>query len=442
MQNTHDVGDRARMVFAGLTPTHDAAAPRAGRESAHPSALAKGMLATMPIVLAGTLTVTGVVAPANATGAVERKPAKPKSTLGSTIRAAAASASTTAAAKAQTAVPATYTVKAGDTVSGIAGRYGLATASVLALNGLGWKSLIFPGQVLKLTSGSVAPAPSKPSATTGGRYTITKGDTISGIAARFGVSTQAVLTANGLSWSSIIYPGQTIAIPGTVLAAENVSSVTPTTTPTPAEPTTPVVSTPPPVINSSYLIKAGDTISSIARKFNVSIQSILDANGLGWSSIIYAGRTLTIPGVNVVQDGSTVTPLTAEMAANARIIIQVGRELGVPDRGIVIALAAAMQESSLRNIDYGDRDSVGLFQQRPSTGWGAKEQLLNASHAARLFYGGPSNPNKGTTRGLLDIPGWQSMSLTQAAQAVQISAYPNAYAKWETSATSWLAQLG
>jgi LysM repeat protein len=203
-----------------------------------------------------------------------------------------------------------------------------------------------------------------------------------------------------------------------------------------------VVSTPAPVINTSYLIKSGDTISSIAKKFNVSIQSILSANGLSWSSIIYSGRTLTIPGVNVVQDGSGVTPLTAEMAANAAIIIQVGRELGVPDRGIVIALAAAMQESSLRNINYGDRDSLGLFQQRPSTGWVTPDQILTASHAERLFYGGPSNPNKGITRGLLDLRGWQSMSLTQAAQAVQISAYPNAYAKWETSATSWLAQLG
>jgi len=449
MQHTQEVGDRARVVFAGLTPTQtpDAIAPRPAREAHTSSVLAKSMLATMPIVLAGTLTLTGVVAPANAHTSTERKPAKPKTTLGSTVRAAVAAASATTVAKTQSATPSTYTVKAGDTVSSIAGRHGLATASVLALNGLGWKSLIFPGQVLKLTTGNTAPAPSAPSqATTGGRYTITKGDTISSIAARFGVSTQAVLSANGLSWSSIIYPGQTIAIPGTVLAAEQVSSVTPTPTPAApapaAEPTTPVVSTPAPVINTSYLIKSGDTISSIAKKFNVSIQAILSANGLSWSSIIYSGRTLTIPGVNVVQDGSGVTPLTAEMAANAAIIIQVGRELGVPDRGIVIALAAAMQESSLRNINYGDRDSLGLFQQRPSTGWGTPDQILNASHAARLFYGGPSNPNKGITRGLLDIRDWQSMSLTQAAQAVQISAYPNAYAKWETSATSWLAQLG
>lgn len=439
MQQAEEAIDRARLVFAGLAPSSPA--PTRVREAASHSSLAKSMMATVPIVLAGTLTVTGAIAPVHATPTSERKPAKPKASLGSTVRAAVATA--TATTKSQAAVPTTYTVKAGDTVSSIAGRYGLATASILAANGLGWKSLIFPGQVLKLTSGAVAPSTSPtPAPATGGRYTILKGDTISRIAAKFGVTTQAVLTANGLSWSSIIYPGQTIAVPGSALAVESVSSVTPIVDESGDPPSTPVVSTPAPVIQSSYLIKSGDTISSIAKKFGVSIQAILDANGLGLSSLIFAGRTLTIPGLAAVQDGSTVTPLTAEMAANASIIIRIGRELGVSDRGIVIALAAAMQESSMRNIDYGDRDSLGLFQQRPSTGWGTREQILNAPHAARLFYGGPNNPNKGNTRGLLDIVGWRSMTLTQAAQAVQISAYPNAYAKWETSATSWLAQLG
>src|SRR5690606_9623698 len=123
-----------------------------------------------------------------------------------------------------------------------------------------------------------------------------------------------------------------------------------------------------------------------------------------------------------------------EMAGNARTIVSVGRSLGVSDYGIVIALATAAQESTLRNLTWGDLDSVGLFQQRPSAGWGSVHELTTPDHAARLFYGGPGNPNAGNTRGLLDIPGWQSMSVTQAAQAVQISAFPDAYAKWETSA--------
>ena len=143
-----------------------------------------------------------------------------------------------------------------------------------------------------------------------------------------------------------------------------------------------------------------------------------------------------------LQDGSSVTPLTEAMAANARIIIAVGHQLGVSDRGIVIALSAAMQESSLRNIDYGDRDSLGLFQQRPSAGWGTPGQLLDPVYATKLFFGGPSNPNRGRTRGLLDIPGWQSMTVAQAAQRVQVSAFPDAYAKWEKSAWYWLDQLG
>jgi LysM repeat protein len=229
-----------------------------------------------------------------------------------------------------------------------------------------------------------------------------------------------------------------IKLSGSSISITPVSQVDPVSDP----PSTPPVSTPAPVIDNRYTIRTGDTVTSIAARFGVTVDAILTANGLTRSSIIYAGRTLVIPGVVDVQDGGHITALTAEMAANARIIIQIGRELKVPDRGIIVALAAAMQESSLRNITYGDRDSVGVFQQRPSTGWGTRSQLLDVAHAARLFFGGPQNPNKGKTRGLLDIAGWQSMTVTQAAQKVQISAYPDAYAKWEKSATAWLSQLG
>src|SRR5690606_9922202 len=155
------------------------------------------------------MNLTGPVEPA---ASAPKRPAKPKSDLTSSLRSLLVAKPAVAAA-ATVSAPPTHTVQPGETVSAIAGRYGLSTASVLAANGLGWKSLIFPGQLLKLTSGASTPAPPPP-AQTGGRYTIQKGDTISRIAARFGVSTQSVLSANGLGWSSIIYPGQTITIPG------------------------------------------------------------------------------------------------------------------------------------------------------------------------------------------------------------------------------------
>jgi LysM repeat protein len=289
--------------------------------------------------------------------------------------------------------------------------------------------------VLKLVGGAVsaAPAPvSAPTQPTGG-YTIVKGDTISRIASRFGVSTQAVLSANGLSASSIIYPGQKLAIPGAATAARAAAPVAP-------RPAAPVAGT------GSYTIVYGDTLSRIATKVGVSVQALLAANKLTITSVIYAGRTLVVPSASTAPSAPTstngaVTLLTGEMTANARTIIQVGKSLGVSKYGIIIALSAAMQESSLRNIDYGHLDSVGLFQQRPSSGWGTAAQLTDPAHAARLFYGGPSNPNRGVTAGLLDVPGWSSLTVTQAAQRVQISAFPDAYAKWENSARFWLSEL-
>jgi LysM repeat protein len=412
--------------------------------------LIKGMLNTIPIVLVGSMALS-----MNLTGPIQsttpKRTDKPKATpfeLGKAIRGALADAAkitstppTTAAASVTAAsVPSIYRVVAGDTVSSIAGKYGLATASVLAMNGLGWKSVIFPGQTLQLSKSGGAPVTTAPpQASNSGRYTIVAGDTVGKIAAKFGLATNTVLSANGLSTSSIIYPGQTLAIPTTSPAAFTpapVAHVTPIVTPTPPA----TIGTTP--ITSSYVVTSGDTISKIATKFGISIQSILNANNLSWSSIIYTGRTITIPGVSVLTTAASApTGLTAEMSANAVTIVRVGKSLGVSDYGLVIALAAAMQESGLRNLDYGDRDSLGLFQQRPSTGWGTPAQLTDPVYASKLFFGGASNPNKGNTNGLLDISGWQSKTVTQAAQSVQRSAYPDAYAKWEASAWVWLDLL-
>ncbi len=448
MSDTTDRGGFARQVFSGMVPSSNARHRFEHDVPFRSTRLGKGVMATVPVVLAGAMTVSmNLTGPLDsASAATKQRPTKAKSELGKALREIITSAvktTTVGSISTASAAPASYIVAAGDTVSSIAGRFGLSTASVLAANGLSWKSLIFPGQVLKLaapSTNSVAahPVPAKSAApaaaVSASRYTIQKGDTISKIAARFGVTTQSVLAANGLGWSSIIYGGQTITIPAggaSSLAIQTVSSVTPVTT-APAAPSP----------TSSYTIRSGDTISSIARSTGVAVSALLTANGLTAASIIYAGHTLLIPGASAPTTGTAAASATGELAANARTIIQVGRRLGVPDRGIVVALSAAAQESGLRNLNYGDRDSIGIFQQRPSTGWGTNAQLLNVDYAAQLFYGGPSNPNKGNTRGLLDIAGWQGMTVAQAAQAVQISAYPDAYAKWETSAWSWLKLYG
>jgi hypothetical protein len=116
---------------------------------------------------------------------------------------------------------------------------------------------------------------------------------------------------------------------------------------------------------------------------------------------------------------------------NAAIIVEVGRQLQVPERGQWVALATAMQESGLHTLDYGDRDSLGLFQQRPSAGWGSPQQVTDPVYAATQFY-----------QHLVQIPGWEQMPLWQAAQSVQRSAFPTAYSKWENYAASLLADVG
>ncbi|WP_167762118.1 hypothetical protein [Blastococcus sp. CT_GayMR20] len=122
--------------------------------------------------------------------------------------------------------------------------------------------------------------------------------------------------------------------------------------------------------------------------------------------------------------------LTQEQLTNARTIAGVAQERGLPERAVVIALATAQQESRLRNLDYGDRDSLGLFQQRPSQGWGSEAQVRDPVYAAGKFYDG-----------LVEVPDWQTGRLTEVSQSVQRSGFPEAYQQWEPMAQAWTTAL-
>src|SRR4051812_48023198 len=137
------------------------------------------------------------------------------------------------------------------------------------------------------------------------------------------------------------------------------------------------------------------------------------------------GGGITIPKLGpecTVRADGEVTLDSVQMA-NAATISAVGVRRKMPERAVVIALATALQESKLENLEHGDRDSLGLFQRRPSQGWGTPEQVRDPRHSAARFYAS-----------LKKVKGWKKMRVTDAAQRVQRSAYPNAYQKWADEA--------
>jgi hypothetical protein len=131
--------------------------------------------------------------------------------------------------------------------------------------------------------------------------------------------------------------------------------------------------------------------------------------------------------------GSLKADLATDQAANAALISAVAVRRGLPPRAASIALATSMQESKLRNIGHGDQagpDSRGLFQQRPSQGWGTEEQVMDPYYSTGSFYDA-----------LVKIPGYESLEITAAAQRVQRSAYPQAYAEHEDMGRAFASAL-
>ncbi|MGR6322351.1 hypothetical protein Q2K19_13865 [Micromonospora soli] len=185
-------------------------------------------------------------------------------------------------------------------------------------------------------------------------------------------------------------------------------------------------------------------------------KSVLGVAGLAFTGGVFAGPiaahagTPTVAGKPVaavqadkpdmgklvphgVQGAQSRIDLSDEQVGNAKAIIAATKKAGLPERAAVISIATSLQESKLENLghlgDANDHDSLGLFQQRPSSGWGTPEQITNPEYSTVAF-----------EKGLKQVDGWQDMPLTEAAQTVQVSAYPDAYAQWEQQAADLVAQ--
>ncbi|MFG2010333.1 hypothetical protein ACGFNF_14805 [Micromonospora sp. NPDC048868] len=134
-----------------------------------------------------------------------------------------------------------------------------------------------------------------------------------------------------------------------------------------------------------------------------------------------------------VQGAQSHVDLSDEQVTNVKAIIAATKKAGMDERAAVVSIATALQESKLENLghlgDRNDHDSQGLFQQRPSSGWGTVEQITDPEYSTTAFL-----------KGLKQVDGWQGMPLTKAAQTVQVSAYPDHYAQWEQQAADLVAE--
>lgn len=159
------------------------------------------------------------------------------------------------------------------------------------------------------------------------------------------------------------------------------------------------------------------------RPLIVALVTILVVAGLGfagWRAYRFVYERIT-PEVCQLRtpDGAGIT-LSPAQARNSSIIVAASVERGLPEQAAVIAIATAYQESGLRNLDYGDRDSLGLFQQRPSYGWGTEEQLMDPWYTSHRFY-----------EELVKFTDWEHTDVNDIAQKVQRSGHPEAYRKHE-----------
>ncbi len=297
-----------------------------------------------------------------------------------------------AAVTVATATPAQaedYTVRRGDTVSHIALRTSVSVAQIVAANNLNSRALIREGQTLTIPRAAAATPVAAvkvaaPAATS--THTVVAGDTVSHLAARYGTTTAAIVSANTLNSRAMIRIGQTLTIPGT--GASTVSAPVASATPAPAATTT------------SYRVASGDTVSRIAARFGTTTAAIVSANKLDSRALIRIGQTLTIPGAT-----STAAPTTSGLVGStfagrtypAATVASANQNkatllaVGVPSKAEMqalvrstavsmgldpaLALAVAYQESGFNHTSVSPANAIGTMQVIPSSGEWASDMV-------------------------------------------------------------------
>jgi LysM repeat protein len=290
------------------------------------------------------------------------------------------------AAAAPAAAARTHTVASGETVSAIAARYGTTVAAISAANGLDARAFIRVGQTLQI-SGAAAPAASTatPAAATTGTHTVASGETVSAIAARYGTTVAAIVSANGLDSRAFIRVGQTLTVSGT--------SAAPTASTAPAR-----------SAGGAHTVASGETVSAIAQRHGTTVAAIVAANGLDSRAFIRVGQQLTIPGgaaaapaaaapapggaalVGNTFLGRTYAPtVVASANANKATLLAMGvpskaemqakvaataRSMGVDPR---LAQAIAFQESGFNHTSVSPANAIGTMQVIPSSGEWAEQ---------------------------------------------------------------------
>lgn len=266
----------------------------------------------------------------------------------------------------------TYKVKSGDTLSAISGSTGVPLSTLFSANGLGWNTIIYPGQTINL--GGAAPAAP---ASGGSTYTVKAGDTLSAIAGRTGVSLQELFSLNNLGWNSIIYPGQAIK----TSANQAPAPAAPAPAPQPAASPAPAPAPAAPAAQT-YTVKSGDSLWAISSRTGVALGTLYSLNNLSASSIIHPGQVIKLSGAAAPAAPAPApaapapaTPSTSGTESVAQIksmIVATAQSMGIDP---ALALAFGEQESSFRQNVTSSAGAIGVMQVIPSSGTWASEIL-------------------------------------------------------------------